>query len=69
MKVRMRVSVAGNPEPRYDLASFSFAPGDEVDLHPELAAAWLASGHAEEIPVAAEETKKTKRSARSQESE
>lgn len=68
MKVRMRVSIAGNPEPRYGLAtSFSFAPGDEVDLHPDLAAAWLANGHAEEIP--AEEPKKLKRSTRSQESE
>jgi hypothetical protein len=71
MKVRMCVSIAGHPEPRYDLDSFSFAPGDEVDLHPELAAAWLASGHAEEIPEIAvpEETKKAKRSTRSQESE
>lgn len=47
MKVRMTVSIAGNAEPRYELPEFSFAPGDEVELHPELAAAWIAAGHAE----------------------
>lgn len=47
MKVRMLVSIAGHAEPIYELGDFSFAPGDEVELHPALAQAWIESGHAE----------------------
>lgn len=49
MKVRMLVSIAGLAEPLYDLPEFSFAPGDEVRLHPDLAKAWIDCGHAEEV--------------------
>jgi hypothetical protein len=49
MKVRMCVSIAGHAEPLYELPEFSFAPGDEVDLHADLAKAWISCGHAEKI--------------------
>jgi hypothetical protein len=49
MKVRMLVSIAGHAEPAYSLPEFSFSPGDEVDLDPALAKAWLESGHAEKV--------------------
>jgi len=42
----MRVSIAGGPEPRHDLGEFSFRPGQVAELHPDLAAAWIACGHA-----------------------
>lgn len=46
-KVKMLVSIAGHAEPRYDHADFSLAPGDVVELHPDLADAWVKGGHAE----------------------
>lgn len=72
MKVCMCVSIAGHAEPMYGLGDFSFSPGDVVDLHPDLAEAWLANGHAEAAPeeVAEEpEVKKQKRSQLAQENE
>jgi hypothetical protein len=49
MKVKMLTSIAGNANPRYDLPEHSFAPQQVVDLHPQLAAAWIHSGIAEEV--------------------
>ncbi len=46
VKVTMRVSIAGGPEPVHGLGEFSFRPGQAVELHPDLAAAWIASGNA-----------------------
>jgi hypothetical protein len=49
MKIRMLTSIAGNADPRYGLDSFSFAPNAVVDVHKNLAAAWIASGAAEKV--------------------
>lgn len=45
--IRMLVSIAGHGIPEFDLPDFSFAPGDEIDLHDELAQKWVESGIAE----------------------
>jgi hypothetical protein len=45
-KVKMVVSIAGLAEPIYDLEEFSFKPGEEIEIHPELARHWIAAGHA-----------------------
>lgn len=50
-KIRLKTSIAGNAEPRYGLAPFAFAPGQEVELDERLAAHWIASGVAEAIAV------------------
>jgi hypothetical protein len=44
MKVTMQQSIAGHADPRYDLADFSFAPGEIVDMNDELAGYWIAAG-------------------------
>jgi hypothetical protein len=45
-KVKMVVSIAGLAEPIYDLEEFSSKPGEEIEIHPELARHWIAAGHA-----------------------
>lgn len=62
MKIRMLTSIAGNADERYGLEAFAFAPGEVVDVHKDLAAAWIKCGHAEKakpapVQPAAEETK------------
>lgn len=48
MKVRMLVSIAGHAMPHYGITgTFSFAPGEVIDLHDELADKWIESGLAE----------------------
>lgn len=46
IKVKMLVSVAGNADERYDLPSHGYGAGQIIELHPELAASWIASGRA-----------------------
>ena len=50
MKVKILTSIAGHADPRYDLRDFSFRPGEEADVHDELAAAWIESGVAVALP-------------------
>lgn len=76
MKVRMLVSIAGNAMPQYGIAgTFSFAPGEVVELHGELAEKWVASGNAELVAIEPSEhlesllQKKSKRGSAAQESE
>lgn len=57
VKVRMTTSIAGNPEPLYDLDGFSFQPEQIVELHPDLAKAWLTSGLA--VPFVEREVETT----------
>jgi hypothetical protein len=40
-RVRMLVSAAGLANPEYEMEGYSFAPGEEIDLHEDLAAAWI----------------------------
>jgi hypothetical protein len=62
MKVRMLVSIAGNPNPQYGMAEgFSYRPGEAVDLHPTLAAHWIASGNAAAITEDSLPAKRTKK--------
>lgn len=49
MKIKIKQSIAGNADESYGLESFSFAPGQVVEIHDELAAAWLASEVAEPV--------------------
>ena len=44
VKVEILRSVAGNANPQYDLPDHGYGPGDIVELHPELASKWIASG-------------------------
>lgn len=53
VKVEMLVSIAGLPEPRYELGDFSFAMGQVVDLNPDLARAWVAGGIAKAVAASA----------------
>lgn len=46
----MLVSVAGNADKKYAQADFGYAPGQIVELDPELAQAWVSSGKAGIIP-------------------
>ena len=43
-KIKIIQSIAGNPDARYELPLFAFAPGDTPLIHKELADAWIASG-------------------------
>ncbi|HEV2463552.1 MAG TPA: hypothetical protein VGT04_07095 [Acidobacteriaceae bacterium] len=44
----MLESIAGHAMPHYGITgTFSLAPGDEPELHDELAAKWISSGIAE----------------------
>lgn len=53
MKVKMLVSISGLACPIAGFErDFSFAPGDEVTLKPELAKAWISVGHAEAVKEA-----------------
>ena len=52
MKIVILQSIAGHADPRYDLADFSFAPGESVDIHQDLAVAWVDSGIAVKAPSA-----------------
>jgi hypothetical protein len=62
MKVRMLVSIAGNPNPMYGIVKgFSFRPGDEVDLDPVLAGHWIKSGNAAAITEDLIPAKRTKK--------
>jgi len=59
-KLKMLMSVAGNADARYDLPAFAYKKGQIVELHPELAKSWIASGRAEafvEEPAAPAPTK------------
>jgi len=56
VKVEMLTSIAGNPEPRYGLDDFAFSPGQVVDLHPDLARAWIAGGLAKAAVPSGPET-------------
>lgn len=54
VKVEMLVSIAGLPDPQYGLGEFGFGTGQIVELHPDLARAWIACGHAKSVePVMA----------------
>jgi hypothetical protein len=67
MKVKMLVSIAGNPNPMYGIVKgFSFRPGDEVDLDPVLAGHWIRSGNAAAL---ADEVSPVKRQKKSKEKE
>lgn len=58
MEVKILTSIAGHAEPKYDLHhSFSFVAGETATLHPDLAAAWIASGIAEALPKPEPEAK------------
>jgi hypothetical protein len=57
-KIRFLSSIAGNEDPRYDLRTFGFQTGDLAELHPDLAAAWIASGIAEDAAPATAAPKK-----------
>ncbi len=50
MQITMQTSIAGHADPRYGLPDFGFAPGQVVDVHPDLAAAWVAAGIAAPTP-------------------
>lgn len=53
MKVRMLVSIAGHAMPHYGImGTFSFAPGEAVELHEDLADKWIESGLAENVAPA-----------------
>jgi hypothetical protein len=54
MKVRILEPIAGNADERYGLADFSFRPGEEVELHDDLAAAWIEAGRAAAVEEAEE---------------
>lgn len=54
MKIKMLQSIAGHAEPRYRLADFGFAPGAVLEIHDELAKAWIAG----KIALAAERSAK-----------
>jgi hypothetical protein len=47
--VKMLVSIGGLSDPAHGLEEFSFQPGQEVELHPDLARSWIAAGLAEAI--------------------
>jgi hypothetical protein len=47
IKVKLLTSIAGHSDEKYDQPDFGYAPGQEVELHPDLAAAWVSSGLAE----------------------
>jgi hypothetical protein len=47
IKVKLLTSIAGHSDERYDQPDFGYAPGQEVELHPDLATAWVSSGLAE----------------------
>ena len=51
IKIKLLTSIAGNAEPAYDQAEFGYAPGQIVEVHPNLAAAWIGSGLAEAVPM------------------
>lgn len=53
VKVEMLTSIAGLPEPRYGLGDFGFSTGQIVELHPDLARAWISGGLAKALDVAA----------------
>lgn len=56
MKVTIAISIAGHAEPLYDQEPFSYSPGQVVDLHPDLARAWIMSGVAVALPAEIETT-------------
>lgn len=56
VRVRMKTSIAGHAMPQYELEDFAFNPLQVVELHPELAAAWLNAGHCEPMSKSAPET-------------
>lgn len=49
IKVKMLTSIAGNANPVYDLPDHGYQFGQVVELHPDLAALWIASGKAEAV--------------------
>lgn len=49
VKLKMLVAIAGLAEPRYDLPEFSYVPEQVVEVHPDLATAWVVAGHAEAV--------------------
>lgn len=57
-KIRFLTGIAGNADARYELPIFGFEAGDVTELHPDLAAAWIAAGIAEEIDPATAPKKK-----------
>jgi hypothetical protein len=49
-RVKMLAAVAGAAMPSYGIqGDFAYRAGDVVPLHPELAKAWTACGHAEPV--------------------
>jgi hypothetical protein len=46
MRVKIIEPIAGHADERYNLEDHSFKPGEVVDLHDDLAAAWIADGRA-----------------------
>lgn len=49
IKVKMLTGVAGNANPVYDLPAHGYQPDEIVEVHPELAKFWFASGLAEPV--------------------
>ena len=49
IKVKMLTSIAGLANPDYDLPEHGYTVGDIVELHPQLAEAWIQSGTAEAV--------------------
>lgn len=52
MRVKVLEARAGLADERYNLPDFSFRPGEEVELHDDLAAAWIESGIAAAVEEA-----------------
>lgn len=48
-QVRILTSIAGGPEPRYELGEHAFTAGAVVDLTPAHASAWIGAGLAEAV--------------------
>jgi hypothetical protein len=44
IKVKLLTSIAGHSDEQYDQPDFGYAPGEVVELHPNLAAAWVSLG-------------------------
>lgn len=65
MFVKIQTSIAGHADPRYELDDFSFRPGEEVEVHDDLAAAWIESGVA--APIADPSAKPSRASRKAQE--
>jgi hypothetical protein len=55
VEVKMLTSIAGLANPMYDLPDHCYAFGDIVEVHPNLAEAWIQSGIAEAVTTKGKE--------------